>query len=109
MKFKIFFNEQKRSMDIACTKDSNEDIIFPKNTDQHINYPIPQELQNKIKKKLQDKVPQEYAQDFIDLIEEKRIIDEKRNQKIKEIREKYNPEIFKALEEFKLEFVEFFL
>ena len=123
MKFKIYFNEQVKEMQISFINDSYNDVILPKNTHQHIYFPIPKELQSRVRGKLKNIVPQDFVKDFLqiqedikllnkkspNIMEKLRILQQTRNDLIHSIRKEYNPKIMKALKQFQLDFAEFYL
>lgn len=109
MRFKIFFNEQKQQLDINCLNDQHTDTILPKDPNQHLYYPIPNELKMEIKKELMPILDDESAQEYNAITEEIKALTDKRRDMINDLRTKLNPMIMAKCEKFKLDNAEYFI
>lgn len=109
MRFKIFFNEGEQKLDINCLNDNHTDIILPENPDQHVYYPIPNDLRSEIKEYLKDILDDNATDEINSIIGEIVELQQKRKQAIYNLREKLNPEIIQRCEIFKKENAEYFI
>lgn len=109
MRFKIYFNEKTKSLDVNCLEDKSLDKIIPENPDQHISYPIPIESRKEIKKYLTDILNSELSKEFIDLENDINVLNTIKREKMHELRKVLNVEIFKKCEDFKEDFPEYFI
>jgi hypothetical protein len=110
MRFKLFFNEKEQKLDFNCLTDSNTDIILPENPEQHVYYPIPNDLQREMKAALMPLIEDEnISQEIADLQVEIKNILEKRRQLIYDLRMKLNPSIIEVCKQFKEDNAEYFI
>jgi len=109
MRFKIIFDEATRKIVVNCLKDKNEDIILPENPEQHVYFPFPPMFFNKVNKAVQSVISEEDNEEFIQIMNDIQALNQKRRDKLNEIRTRLNPEIMKACEQFKLDNAEEFI
>jgi hypothetical protein len=109
MRFKIFFNEQSRKLDINCLNDMHTDTILPENPSQHLYFPIPNELSNDIKKELMPVLDGKGADAYHAITEEIQALTDRRREMINELRMELNPKIMEICEKFKQENAEYFI
>lgn len=109
MHFKVVYNYFIDSLDINCLPDNNSDIILPENTDQHVYFPIPSDLKNKIKSEMNKIIPKEKSDEFSNLVKDIHILEKMRKEKISEIRKNINPEIIKVCKQFREDNAEEFI
>lgn len=109
MRFKLYYSEKDKLLKINCLKDNFPDIILPENPDQHVYYPIPDELYEDIKKELNSIIPNEYIEIVKDLDEQISDLMKIRSECINDLRIKINPVIMERCKEFKLENAEYFI
>lgn len=109
MRFKIFFNDQKQELDINCLKDAHSDTILPENPDQHVYFPIPNDLRAEIKEYLMPIIDDELVDKYNEITDEIQKLTNARRSMINELRTKLNPSIIDKCEEFKYENAEWFV
>jgi len=109
MRFKIFYNEKDSKLNINCLSDNHSDIILPENPDQHVYFPIPDELKDDIKKELLSLISDEDLESFENINDNIKLLLEQRKEMIHNIRKRTNPLIIEKCEEFKLERAEDFI
>jgi hypothetical protein len=109
MRFKIFFNEQKQTLDINCLNDQYSDTILPTDPAQHLYFPIPNELASDIKKELMPLLEGKEARMYHDITEEIRALTDRRREMINELRMELNPKVMEVCEKFKVENAEYFI
>lgn len=109
MRFKIVFNDVQKVMDINCMNDDSNDVIFPTNPEQHLHYPIPRELSNKVKSELMNVLTEDMSQSFIDLDKEIKNLTDRRRAMMNNMRIELNPKLLNALEKFKADNAEYFI
>lgn len=109
MHFKVVFNPVDCLLDINCLKDKNEDTFIPENPDQHVYFPIPIKLKDKLKKELMKLINSEEEQEFVKMIKDINELDNKRKEKISQIRTRINPEIIKVCKKFREDNAEEFI
>lgn len=109
MRFKLYYNEATNELDFNCLKDNNTDIILPDNPDQHIYYPVPDELRDDIHTELLTLIDQEIAEQFSEINDEVQELMTKRRVLMSKIRKQINPLVMKKLLDFKEDNAEYFI
>ena len=109
MRFKIFFNEQKQSLDVSCLCGKDSEVFLPENTAQPVLYPIPNELALDIREYLAVVLDQDDNNKFKSIDASIKELQQKRRALIDEIRVKMNPVIIEHCEKFKAEHPELFI
>lgn len=109
MRFKVFYDEKLAKFEVNCLKDDFNDIKLPDNPNDHVYYPIPNDMQNIIKKDLTKLLDQEKAKEFKQIVDDIKKLTDKQRELIYEIREELNPKIMDICENFKDEHAEYFI
>jgi len=109
MRFKLFFSEVSKTITINVLKDSGVDIILPENLDQHLYYPIPNEMQQEVLKSIQKIIKDEDTKCLIQMEDDITVAIKKRAEAINSMRKKYNPKIMEFCQEFKMKNPEWFI
>ena len=109
MRFKIFFNELKQSLDVNCLCGNHSEVFLPENTAQHVLYPIPNELALDIREYLSGVLDQGYSDKFKSIDTSIKELQQKRRELIDEIRAAMNPAIIEHCEKFKADHPELFI
>lgn len=109
MRFKIFFNELKQSLDVNCLSSYASEVFLPENPAQHVLYPIPNELALDIREYLQGMLDQSISDEFKRIDATIKELQQQRRQLIDEARTKMNPAIIEHCEKFKAEHPELFI
>lgn len=109
MRFKIFFNELKQSLDVSCLRSACTAVWIPENTAQHVLYPIPDELAPNILEYLQGMLDQSISDEFKNIDASIKELQQKRSKLINEARAKMNPTIIEYCEKFKIDHPELFI
>lgn len=109
MRFKIYYDEKDKQLDINCLKGTNTDVIIPENVDQHVYYPIPDDLQGEIKVFLRDILNEQISEELEAVQYEMMQLIEKRKEIITKTRQKLNPVIIEKCKEFKVLNAEYFV
>lgn len=106
MKFKILYEHKLCKFKTSITPDECPDIILPKDTTQHVYFPIPKSLTTKIQKIIRNEIDVELNQKyehFKDMALGERLY------MIQKIREEYNIKIMSICEKFQLDHAEHFI
>lgn len=109
MRFKLFYNEQKETLDINCLPDSFNDIILPDNVEQHVYYPIPKELGKQIKTEMMELIDQEDGAAIEEIRQQMLGLVQARKDLVNRLREKYNPLIMEKCKQFRDDNAEYFI
>ena len=109
MRFKIFFNEEKKALDINCLQDSHSDTILPTNTDQHVYFPIPNELSKEIKEEMMKILDGKRSEEYNAITDEISKLSQRRKEMVTSLREELNPKIIEVCERFKEANAEYFI
>jgi hypothetical protein len=109
MRFKLYFNEQQQALDINCLKDENSDVILPEDPAQHVYFPIPNELRGEMHKLLVPLIEDTVSEEYLQIQESIKALNEKKRSLINELRIAINPKIMAKCEEFKKENAEYFI
>ena len=109
MRFKIYFNEQLQNLDINCLADTFSDTILPEDVNQHVYFPIPNDLQKEIKDNLMPLLDDGSASELRDILEQIKNLTDRRRDVINELRVKLNPQIIEKCQQFKEDNAEYFI
>lgn len=109
MRFKLYFNEQTQNLDINCLKDTHTDTILPTDVSQHVYFPIPNELHEEIHKILTPLITDTVSEEYIQIQEAIKALNDRKRDLINDLREKINPKIISTCEKFKQENAEHFI
>jgi hypothetical protein len=109
MRFKIFFNELKQSLDVNCLSGHASEVFLPENPAQHVLYPIPNELALDIREYLQGMLDQSISQEFNRIDASIKELQQQRRELIDKARVKMNPAIIEHCEKFKIDHPELFI
>jgi hypothetical protein len=109
MRFKIFFNELKQSLDVNCLCGPSSEVFLPENPAQHVLYPIPNELALDIREYLHGMLEQSISQEFKRIDASIKELQQQRRELIDKARVKMNPAIIEHCEKFKAEHPELFI
>jgi predicted alternative tryptophan synthase beta-subunit len=109
MRFKLYFNEQQQTLDINCLKDTHSDTILPDDVSQHVYFPIPNELRNEIHKLLTPLITDTISEEYIQIQETIKALNDKKRELINDLRAKINPKIMAKCEQFRQENAEHFI
>lgn len=109
MKFKVFYNEQTKKLDINCLMDNFNDVILPENLDQHVSFPIPKDLLGECKQYLVQILDEEDISALQKICDDMEALVKLRRDTIYKFREKYNPLIVKRCEQFREDYAEWFI
>jgi hypothetical protein len=109
MRFKLYYNEQTEQMDFNCLKDKFTDVILPDDPNQHVYFPIPDELQNEIREELLSLVTAQDSEDMQLISEQMKALTSKRKELVNNLRVKLNPKIIEKCKEFKEDNAEYFI
>lgn len=106
MKFKIIYEHKLCEFKTSIKPDECPDIILPKDTTQHVYFPIPKSLTKKIQKIIRNEIDVELNvkfEHFKDVGLGDRLF------MIQKIREEYNTKIMSICEKFELDHAEYFI
>ena len=106
MKFKIVYAHILCEFKTSIIPDGCPDIILPKDTTQHVYFPIPKSLTKKIQKIIRNEIDSELNKKYEHF---KDIELGERWSVIQSIRAKYNPTIMSICEKFQLDNAEHFI
>jgi hypothetical protein len=109
MRFKLYFNEQKQELDINCLKDTHSDTILPEDPTQHVFFPIPNEMLNDIHAYLKPLIEDTVSQEYLQIQETIKALNDRKREMINDLRTKINPKIMSKCEQFKNENAEHFI
>jgi hypothetical protein len=109
MRFKLYFNEQKQALDINCLKDEHADTILPTDPAQHVYFPIPNEFKDDVHKMLVPLIEDTVSEEYLEIQEAIKAMNDKKRELINELRMKINPKIMSKCEQFKNENAEHFI
>ena len=109
MRFKIFYNETAKALDINCISNKSSEIVIPEDLNQHVYYPLPADVEKHAKKHLMDLLTVEETEVFQKLLEDISELQRLRKEKLNEIRERLNPEIIRRCEDLRLLYPEFYI
>jgi len=101
MRFKIYYNQETEQMDFNCLKDKFTDVILPEDPNQHVYFPIPDELQNKIREELLSLFSEKDSEEIQ--------LSSKRKELVNNLRVKLNPKIIEKCKEFREDNAEYFI
>lgn len=106
MKYKIMYEHKLCKFKTSIISDDCPDIILPKDTTQHVYFPIPKSLTQKIQKIIRNEIDAELNQKY-EHFKDVGLGD--RLYMIQKIREEYNPTIMSICEKFQLDHAEHFI
>jgi len=103
MKFKLYYKQEESKLDLLIIKDDYDDVFLSKRLDQPIQFPVINKLEKNVYKYLMKYIKVE------DLSVFKTNNTEAKNIEIYNLRKKYNPIIFDALKQFRIDNAEYFI
>lgn len=109
MRFKLYFNEELKKIEINCLNDNSNITHMSLDGEQHIKFPIPNDLKKDIKKILEDLIPATNADVIADIDKQIKDLTNFRREMMNNFRRELNPLIFKKCEEFRLNNAEHFI
>jgi len=109
MRFKIFFNDSKNELDINCLKDDHIDTILPESPDQHVYYPIPNDLLEEIKECIMPILDKDIIDRYNSITDEIQKMHVEKRKMINDIRTQLNPVIIEKCEKFRFDNAEWFI
>lgn len=109
MRFKLYFNEQTQTLDINCLKDTHSDTILPTDPEQHVYFPIPNELISEMHKHLVPLIEDTVSEEYLQIQETIKALNDRKRAMINDLRTKINPKIIAKCEKFKDEHAEYFI
>jgi hypothetical protein len=109
MRFKLYYDDGKKALDINCLPDKNEDKILPENPSQHVYYPIPNKMKDLIHAELVDLIETDAAKEFQKLGLEIKALTDARKELLNNMRTELNPKIMQQCTKFKENHAEHFI
>lgn len=109
MKFKIFYNEKTKKLDINCLLGGSQETLLPKNANHHVHYNIDPRFLSHFKPYMMEILTDEDSQDLEKVTNEIVELQTKRQKMIENIRKTKNPEIIEKCRGFKMKFPELFI
>ena len=109
MRFKLIYDDVCQKLHINCLKDENEDVILPKNPDQHVFYPLHNKLLKKATQEFQELIDPVDAEFFKEISDDIKRLTDLKSEKMHDLRVKYNEKIMEKAIQFKSENAEYFI
>ena len=109
MRFKLYFNEQTQALDINCLKDTHSDTILPTDPEQHVYFPIPNDLLKEVHDYLVPLIEDTVSEEYLQIQETIKALNDRKRNLINDLRVKINPKIMAKCETFKDEHAEYFI
>ena len=109
MRFKLFYDDGKKALDINCLPDKHQEKILPTNPSQHVYYPIPNNMKDLIHDELVALIESDSAQEFQKLGADIKELTDKRRDLLNDMRTELNPQIMDQCDAFKENNAELFI